>query len=64
METEKVWDRERSRFFGPDLQRAVYRKLLLLAPVGSCDVLLMVISGRPIAAKFLEPARRPRLETG
>lgn len=29
-ETEKVWNRQRSRFFGPDLQRAAYRKLLLL----------------------------------
>ncbi|MGH3951106.1 MAG: type II toxin-antitoxin system RelE/ParE family toxin [Acidimicrobiia bacterium] len=29
-ETEQVWNRERSRLFGPDLQRAAYRKLLLL----------------------------------
>ncbi len=29
-ETERVWDRQQSRIFGPDLQRAAYRKLLLL----------------------------------
>jgi len=29
-ETERIWKRERSKLFGPDLQRAAYRKLLLL----------------------------------
>jgi toxin HigB-1 len=29
-ETEKVWKRERSGLFGAELQRAAYRRLLLL----------------------------------
>lgn len=29
-ETEKVWNRQRSRLLGPELQRTAYRKLLLL----------------------------------
>lgn len=29
-ETERIWKRERSKLFGPELQRAAHRKLLLL----------------------------------
>lgn len=29
-ETERIWTRERSKLFGPELQRAAHRKLLLL----------------------------------
>lgn len=28
-ETERIWKRERSKLFGPELQRAAHRKLLL-----------------------------------
>jgi proteic killer suppression protein len=29
-ETERIWKRERSKLFAPELQRAAHRKLLLL----------------------------------